>query len=267
MTATLALAAALSLAPAQAGELKLTNERATYGYLGPTRTDTKLLAGDAYYVTFDIEGLKVSDTGEVYFKMGMAIKDSKGKDQFRQEPIEQRQLLSLGGTRVPAFAHAVIGADTEPGEYTFEVTVTDPSGKQEATLRRKLQVETKKLGIIRLGLSLDPDGRLGVPTLGVPGEGRWVNFGVVGFQRDSKTKQPDLLAEMIVLDEKGKPTLPKPLSGEANKEVPEKLQGIPMQFFLAFNRTGKYTVRLKVTDRLAKKTVEQSFDVTVIEPK
>jgi hypothetical protein len=266
MMATLAVAAALSLAPAQAGELRLTNERATYGYLGPVRKDTKLLAGDAFYLMFDIEGLKVGDTGEVYYRMSMAIKDSKGKDQFKQEPIEQRQLLSLGGARVPAFAHAVIGTDTPPGEYTFEVTVSDPKSKREASIKRKLQVDNKGLGIIRLQLSYDPNGQLGTSTLAVPGQDCWVNFGVVGFQRDGKTKQPDLLAEMVILDDKGKPTLPKPITGEI-KEVPEKVQGIPMQFYLARNRTGRFTVQLKVTDRLAKKTVEQAFEINVMEPK
>lgn len=267
MMATLALAAALSTAPAQAGELRLVNERATYGYLGPLRKDATFLPGDMYYLMFDIDGLTLSSIGEVYYKMGMAIRNSAGKEQFKQDPIEQRVLNSLGGSRIAGFAHAAIGADVPPGDYTFEVTVFDPTGKREASIKKKLQVAEKRLGIVRLGLSYDPNGQLPVPPLAVPGQSYLVNFGVVGFQRDAKTKQPDILAELTILDDKGKPTLPKPLSGETNKDFPEKWQGIPMQFVLALNRTGKFTVQLKITDRLAKKSVEQAFDISVIEAK
>jgi hypothetical protein len=265
MWATLALAAALSVG--QAGDLKLVNDRATYGYLGPLRTDNKLLPGDVYFVTFDIDGLKVSDTGEVVYKMGMSLKNSQGKDQFRQEPIEQRAINSLGGSRVPAFAQATIGSDTSPGEYVLEVTVSDPASKREAVLKRKFQVEDKRFGLVRLNLTDYPNGTAPMPPLAVPGQTMLVNFGIVGFQRDGKTKQPNILAEMRVLDEKGKPTLPKPLTGEANKEVPEKWQGIPLQFVLSLNRAGKFTVQLKATDALTKKTVTQSFDVVVVEQK
>ncbi|HXG08395.1 MAG TPA: hypothetical protein VNK04_01260 [Gemmataceae bacterium] len=267
MLSTLALAAALSLAAAQAGDLRISNDRATYGYLGPVRPDAKVLPGDVYFLMFDIEGLKVSDTGEVSYRMGMAVKNSQGKEQFKQEPIEQRALNSLGGTRVPAFAHATIGADTPPGEYVFEVTVIDPATKREATLRRKFQVEKMRFGIVRVGLADYPSGQSPMPYVAVPGQTVLVNFGVVGFERDPKSKQPNIQAEMRVLDESGKPTLPKPLTGEANKDVPEKWQGIPMQFMLSLNRPGKFKVQLKVTDLLAKKTAEQLFDVVVIEPK
>src|SRR5262245_62076645 len=91
------LVLAATLATGQSGDLKLTNPRATYGYLGPPRTDDKFLPGDVYFITFDIEGLKVSDTGEVNYKMGMAIKDKAGKEFFSQEPILQKALISLGG--------------------------------------------------------------------------------------------------------------------------------------------------------------------------
>jgi hypothetical protein len=198
--------------------------------------------------------------------MGMSVKNSQGKAQFTQEPIEQRAIMSLGGSRVPAFAHTTIGADTPPGKYSFEVTVSDPASKREKTLTREFQVEPKRFGIVRVGLTDYPNGQAPMPFLAVPGQAMIVNFGVVGFERDSKSKQPSILTEMRVLDDKGKPTLPKPLTGEA-KDVPEKWQGIPMQFVLSLNRPGRFRVQLKATDQVSKKTVDQSFDVIVIEPK
>lgn len=265
MWATLAITAVLSTAPAQPGQFRITNERATYGYLGPIRKEDRLLPGDFYFVTFDIEGLKVSDIGEVYYKMGMVLRNAQGKEQFKQEPLEQKALVSLGGNRLPAFAHAQIGSDTPPGEYTLEVTVYDPAAKQEAVLKRKFTVGDKRFGIIRARLSYDPAGELSAPPVAVVGQNLWVNFSTIGFQRD-KNEQPRLLVEMRILDDKGKPTLPKPLSGEAGKDLPKNIPWVPMQFLLALNRGGRYTVQLKATDLLSKTTVEQSFDVVVSEP-
>ena len=89
MWATLAIASALSLAPAQAGKLEIKNDRITYGILGQERKETKLLAGDVFIVTFDIEGLQVKDDGRVRYSMGMELLNNKtGKAEFTKEPQE-----------------------------------------------------------------------------------------------------------------------------------------------------------------------------------
>src|SRR5207253_6869300 len=51
MWATLAIASALSLAPAQGEKLEIKNDRVTYGILGQERKDSKVLAGDVFVVT------------------------------------------------------------------------------------------------------------------------------------------------------------------------------------------------------------------------
>lgn len=265
MLATLALTAALSAAPAQPGTLQLTNVRATYGYLGPARSGSNYLPGDKIFLMFDIDGLKVNDQGQVFFRMGMTLRDTKGKEHFKQEPLEQQRLLSLGGTKVPAFAHANIGADQPPGEYVFEVLVQDPTTKREAKHESKFTIDKKQFGIVRFGLFYDDQANFPAPPVAVPGQAFFTSFAVVGFDRDKAKKQPDLLAEMHVLDDKGKP-INKPLTGEV-KELLESVQGVPLQFILSLNRPGKYKVLLKATDKLTNKTAEQAFEVTVIEPK
>src|SRR6266511_1350942 len=75
MWATLAVAASLSMAPAQqpAGPLKLSNDRVTNGLLGANRTETKLLPGDTFWVAFDVENPTVTKAGRVLYSMGMEL--------------------------------------------------------------------------------------------------------------------------------------------------------------------------------------------------
>ena len=88
MWATLALLTALQLTPTQAGQLRLTNDRATYGKHGATRADNKLLPGDSFVVQFDIENVEVGKDGKVLYSMGMQLTNKEGKVQFKKEPKE-----------------------------------------------------------------------------------------------------------------------------------------------------------------------------------
>src|SRR5437899_2957692 len=111
MWTTLALVAAMSLAPGQAGQLSLTNVHGTFGLLGAERTNTKFIPGDTYFLAFTIDGLKVDATGEIQYSMGMEVVDSKGKAIYAQTPQDRTAFNSLGGSRLPAFAHVDIGLD------------------------------------------------------------------------------------------------------------------------------------------------------------
>jgi hypothetical protein len=264
MWTTASLVAALTFAPAQASELNLTNIRSTFGFLGPARADTKLLPGDAYFVAFDIENVKVDEKGEVLYSMAMEVLDSKGKAQFKQDPQELKALNSLGGARLPAFAHVDTGFDQPPGEYTLKLTVTDRAAKTSKSFERKFEVTSVSFGLIQFRLSSDANGQNPVPAIGVAGQSVWMNFVAVGFARGNNG-QPNIAVEMRVVDDKDQPTLPKPFTGDVTKNVEKDVLGIPMQFLLTLNRPGKFAVKLKATDQVSKKTAELSFPITVLE--
>ena len=65
---TFALAAVLTC-PAQAGDLALSRVRSTYGLLGESRPDNKLLPGDQLTISFDIENIKTAHNGNVAVAM------------------------------------------------------------------------------------------------------------------------------------------------------------------------------------------------------
>jgi hypothetical protein len=267
MWTTLALAAALGGTVAQAPTLTLTNVRATYGLLGAERQDNKVLPGDRYYIAFDIDGVEVDKEGKVRYSMGMEVKDSQGKVVYASKPRDMEAFNSLGGSRMQAFVNVDAGFSQPAGEYTVTVTVSDLVKKATQTLVRKIQILPKDFGLARLACSFDQDGRLAAPPQGVTGQSLFVSFYAVGFERDSTKKQPNVAAEMRILDENGKPVLPNPFAGEVSQDVPENVVALPMSFVLFLNRPGRFTVELQGTDRISKKTSRLSFPLIVTEQK
>jgi hypothetical protein len=265
------LVLALTLAPGQGGKLDLTNARVTYGLLGAERSEKKFLPVDLLVVAFDIENITVDDEGKVAYSMSMEVTDSKDKLIYKQEPRKLEAYNSLGGNRLPAFAMVEIGGDQPPGEYTVKVEVTDEAAKASKTLTRKFEVAKKDFGLVRLNTTYDDKGMLAAPPRGVVGQSLWFNFLAVGFERGKTSpKQPDLHVEMVVVDDKDKETVKKPFSGvvnEKSEKVPENAIAVPMQFLLQLNRPGTFTVKLRATDRIGKKSVELKFPVVVVESK
>ncbi len=265
MWATLAFAASLSLAPAQqpAGPLKLSNDRVTYGLLGANRTDTKLLPGDTYWVAFDVENPTVTKAGRVLYSMGMELTNSQNKVVFKQDPQDLEETASLGGTRLPLYAHADTGTETADGEYTLKVTFTDRATKKSETLTRKFEILKKSFGLVNLQLVHLQSGAPTAP-LAVPGQALLVTASLVNFMRDKQTNQPNIAMEISVLDEKGNPTLAEPFKDEVTKDVPANLVVIPIGLPLYLNRAGKFTVKLKAIDRMQNnKMSEVSFPLVV----
>src|SRR4029077_12919114 len=115
MLQSMALFAALTMTPGQGTGLALRNPRITYGELGSPRPDNKLLPGDIFFLSFDIDGIKVSPEGRVKYGMAMEVTDSSGKSIFKQMPVERDDFLPLGGNKLPARAYVSVGPDQAPG--------------------------------------------------------------------------------------------------------------------------------------------------------
>ena len=262
MWTALTLTTVMTLAPAQGIELK--NVRTTYGIMGETRKDNKFLPGDFLVVAFDIEGLKVKDTGLVQYSMGMELtKKGKAKPEFKQDPKDLEAENSLGGTILPAFANYLLPNDFAVGEYTLKVTVKDRLGKTEKVLSKTFEVVPLKFGFVQVGLTT-PQG-FPVPPVAVPGQRILVHCTLVGYQL--KDKLPNVTFEMIVQDDAGKPTVPKSFKGDIKTEskvTPGVMNFVPR--ILDLNKAGKYKIVMKATDNISKETTEETINLNVIAP-
>ncbi len=268
MWTTLALLAAFGLTPGQSAELALKNVRATYGFLGADRHDDKVLPGDAYFLAFDIEGIQVDAEGKVQYSMAMEVTDSKNKVVYARDPSELVAYNALGGNRLAAFTYVDVGFDQPAGEYTVKVTVTDRTSKATQSFQRKFEVLAKTFGLAHFMTSYDAAGRIPAPPGGLVGQTLFVNFAVIGFDRGTAKKQPDVQLQMRVLDEAGQPTLRKPVVGDTSQlDVAERSVAVPMTFTVALNRPGKFTLEVEATDRVSKKTAKLAIPLNVTEQK
>jgi hypothetical protein len=270
MWTTLALAA-LAFTPAQSGQLQLANDRPTYGIMGATRPDGKVLPGDVYCVTFDVLHLQEDQSGKVSYSMGLELTNPKGKTQFKRDPQEMEVVNGLGGHSMPAFAAVEIGTDYPAGEYTLKVTVTDRAAKATQTLTRRFEVTPMTFGIVLLRTSYATQGLPPAPSIGVAGQTIMVDYAAVGFQRDSK-KQPNVTGAMEIVDEQNKPVLPQEAVSEnimnaANKEALSTAEILPLHFTVFLNRPGKFTVKVKAIDKVGNKVAEASLPLTVLDSK
>jgi hypothetical protein len=262
MLTTLVLMAGLQVTAQQDAGLRLTNPVLSHSALRVPRQNAEVLPGDMIFLCFDIEGLKESADGRVQYAIGMELRNKDNKLVFEQKPQKAQALNSLGGGKLPGFARADIG-DTPAGEYAMTVAVIDnnTATKAKQEIAQKFTVLPKALGIVSLSLSYDPENKFAAPALGVPGQYLFVNFGVIGFQRD-KDKKPHFICEMRVLDESGKAVLEKPFSGTVT-DVPPQANIFPAQFLVSLNRSGKFKVELKVADKVANKEETKTIDLTV----
>jgi hypothetical protein len=264
MLTTAVLLGALAFAPGQADKLTLANVRTLHGVLGVPRADNKLLPGDTVVIAFDIVGIQTDADGKANYSIGMDVSDAQGKVLFKQKPRKLEATASLGGNRLAAFATLDVGLSTKPGDYKVKVEVADLKANTVRNLTKTFKVLPAGFGVVRLTTTSDADGRYPAPALAA-GQSVWVNFAAVGFERSQG--KPNLAVSLRVLDERGRPTLPKPHTGEMKQELPAKVTAVPMQFLVALNRAGSFTVEISVTDKVAQKTSKLTFPLKVLETK
>jgi hypothetical protein len=273
MLSAIALAAVLGGAPAQPAELKLTNVRMTVGELGPTRVGSNLLHGDVLFIANDIDGLTIDAEGIARYSMAMEVTDGAGKLIFKQDPRDLDDFVPLRGNRLPARAYITVGLDQPPGNYSCKVTVTDRKTKATGSLTSKFEVAKKEFGVVAVYTSYDTQGEISAPTTGQVGQTVYVQFSIASFERDPKTKQPNVLIEFQVYDDKGsalfvdadKKVAPRKhiQDDKSAVQVKEADGAFALQFPLFMNRPGKFTVEIKAKDNVSKTEFTYKLPITI----
>lgn len=265
MWTAILLAALVGVDEGRSKALTFKNVHATYGELGADRKDNKLLPGDAYHLSFDVEGFKSDDDGKIRYSMALEVTNSQGKSVYRRDARDLETVNPFGGDRVHFFPIIQVGFQHPPGEYTVSVTAKDRSTGATGVLSRKIEILAPAFGLVNLQTwYTSPSGRVQAPAGGVTGQLLTVSFSAVGFDRDATTKQANVAVELRILDENGKPTLPKSIPG-ALDQVPEGWVIVPMSYDLPLTRPGKFTLKLRGTDMISKKTAELTLPITVAE--
>jgi hypothetical protein len=255
------------LAPGQDTKLEIADPHTTYGYLGAKRPKgVGALPGETVYFTFDIKNLKLDKHGRATYSIGVEVFDEKGELAYEQKPRNAIAQNYFGGNSLPCSTQMDIPHNAKPGIYSWRTTVKDRADGRTVTIEGKGHIRPLDFGLIQVGTYADPEAKVPISPIGVVGRNLYLSFSTIGFQRDSKTKQPNIKTSLRILDEAGKPTFAEPLDGQVNADVPEELTIIPMQFGMTMNRPGRYTIELTAQDALSGKNDRVSIPVRILEP-
>jgi hypothetical protein len=247
--------------------LALTNIRNTHGELGGTRPDNKFLPGDVVFVGFDIDGLVVGSKGEVKYTMDMKVVDKNGKSLIpASEPASKTDYVPLGGKTIPGRAFITLGLDAEPGPCTMTLSVRDDVTMQSKSFTHQFEVLKKDFGIVAVFASQNIEGTVSAPTTSVVGSMIAIRYGIVNFQRDPATKQPNVQVDITPLDDKGQPTIKEAIVRTYNAGIAEDTPAFPDGFLLPLTRAGKFTIRIKATDKVNNKSYTFDLPITAIPP-
>lgn len=275
MWATLALATALTLAPAQ-GKLAIKNDRLTYGVYGQARPDNKALPGELIVVSFEIHGLKAKDDGKVQYATGFELsKKGAAKPEVKVDLVPRAGVLNLGGGVLATESVAAFGLDTKKGTYVIKLNVKDMGTGATATVSKEIEIEPK-FGFVRTRFtapfvlpvrSPEEDPFPPAPPVVVPGQSLWLHYALVGFQLDKKGA-PDVSIEVKIIDTAtGKETTDKTAKARVKPAIKKgseiiNFQPIPLELY----KPGSYKVKLVAKDNVGDATSEREFTLKVLEP-
>lgn len=244
---------------------EIVNPRATYGHLGaPRPKGAGILPGDIAHFSFEIKNLKADANGQVSYSIAIVISDEKGKVFFEQKPYNSFAHTYFGGNLLPAAANVHVPLDTKASSMSYKVTVTDRTTGKSTTLNGKGKVLPADFGLVLVGTFADVEARAPIAPVGVVGSHLHLGFGVVGFDRGGKDKQPEIKVALRILDEKGQPTAAQPLSGLVNKDIAADVRVVPLTFGLTLDRPGRYTLELTAHDQISGKTSTVSLPVRIL---
>lgn len=255
---------ALCVAFQPEAKLEIGNPRPTYGHLGALRPSEGALPGDGVHVAFEIKNLKLDDGGKASYSIAIEIRDEAGKLFYEQRPYNSVAQNFLGGNSLPCSAHVEIPLDAKPGAVSWKITVVDRTTKQVATLTGKGKVLPSDFGFVQVGLFADAEAKVPMSAVAVVGDSAYLQFSLVGFGHDKEKKQPDVAITMQIVDEQGKATMAKPITGKVQSAGDGDARVIPLQFGMTLNRAGRYTIQLTAEDRVTGKSARISYGIRVL---
>ncbi len=257
--------ALLGLSAGPAAALDVKNVRSTYGPFGGVRAGNKLLPGDILWLAFELEGLTMeADTGLVKYDIKLEVFDGKNPMPIFSRNTPNQRYLALGQARLSDRAQVIIGIEQAPGKYKVRLTITDKGGKDKKggpskNFTHDFEILKADFGLIQ-ALS---------PSVAAVNQDFTAHCMLTGMARDAK-QIPNVELRLAILDENGKPTLPKPFISNIPKDLPEdfdvkKEKQISLPFPIFLNRPGRFTIHVEAIDKISGKKASVSFPLVVLE--
>ena len=223
--------------------------------LGPERKSSEYVSGDQVFVRYTVAGFQTDADGRTRAEFRLTVTDAGGKQVLRREtPLNQA--FALGGDSLPGSASFDLGEDVPPGDYEIKVDVTDLISKEIASFRYKFTCKKEEFALLWVRFSHDAAGDVPAPAGGVVSQALHVRMKAVGFDRSKG--EIDVEMEIAVFDAAGKPVMHRPFRTGVHNEKPDEVKQVTslrLSSVLALNRSGTFTLRITVTDKVTKRVV------------
>jgi len=261
-----AAAAMLLISSAAHAKLEIKDVKAVHGMYGPERKDLDVYPGDEIFFRFSIDGVAVDADGKVNCLLTVHLEDADGKELLNQRSPLQG-VLALGGKSLLSSAYVNFGDAVAAGTYKLTVTVEDKQGEGKDTFTRQLKCVPAEFAIVAPRFFHDAENKAPSPIGGLVGESLHFRLKSIGFERGGGKIDNEMLVD--VLDAGGKSVLTKPIHAELvtdDADMVKKASSLTFRGNLALNRSGTFTLRITLTDRLSKRSAKFEAPLKVMAP-
>lgn len=247
-------------------ELKLVEVRPTYGRLGSTRPNTKVLPGEDLFVEFVVSGFDKGNDGRPEVSLSAELVDAQETVVARVPTARARVQLALGGDAFAGHVHFGLPLDFSPGKFMVRGNLTDIRSGEKAVVEQMFEVTPLDFGLVRLRLAGDAGGVTPIGGNLTVGQEVFVLARGVGFAR--KAKAIHVVGTLTIRgqpgkDESGKPNAPVPITVAFEKEVDDDQNHLDYRWTINVNRPGKFIAQIEVRDEISGKHAAYELPLAV----
>lgn len=239
--------------------------RLTYGSLGPTRPDNRVLPGEEVYVEFTFTGIGTDATGRTDLSFGGELTDESGKSIQELLPVPVKSVLALGGATFTGVVNFSLPDDFPAGNYTVRVTLNDRVSGKALTGEHPIRVLDPGFGAVKLRYAADRQGTTPAGGHLTVGQQLFLIGKAVGFARDGG--RIHVTGRFTLRDTAGTATTPKPITFTVNEKLPAEANRVTFDFSLFANRPGEYVAVVELEDVIGGKTAAYELPLTVHPPR
>jgi len=239
--------------------------RLTFGSLGPTRPDNRVLPGEEVYVEFTFSGIGTDTAGRTDLTFGGELADESGKSIQELLPVPVKGVLALGGATFTGVVNFALPGDFPAGSYTVRVTLNDRLTGKALTGVHPIRVLDPAFGAVKLRYANDREGTSPAGGHLTVGQQLYLIGKAVGFARDGG--RIHVTGRFTLRDAAGTATIPAPVTFTVNEKLPEEANRVTFDFSLFANRPGEYVAVVELEDVIGGKTATYQLPLTVHPPR
>jgi hypothetical protein len=238
--------------------------RLTFGPLGPTRPDNRVLPGEEVCVEFSVPGIATDPDGRVDITLRGELVDEQGQTVQKLLPVPFKNSLALGGATFSGLISFDLPGEFPAGTYRVRAVVADRIAMKDLTVEHPIRVLTAGFGAVGLRFASDRKGTNPAGGHLTVGQQLFLVGRAVGFAR--KDGHIHVAGSISLRDSSGNTTTPAPVTFAVDQKVTDDLTHVSFDFSLFANRPGTFTIAVELRDLIGQKTAAYELPVVIHPP-